>query len=374
MATIQFGGAKAGPGQKAWGQLRVVRGKKEVRLPVAVIHGLRPGKHMVVMANQHGQELNGFESIRQFVEQADPRRMKGSVFAVLSMNPRAAMLKSANWPEERHAQLVRKFGDGPYQGAPAEYRSQLNLNWIWPGKPDGLLCERIDHEVWTGAVLAPHRKADLVIDIHALALGYRTPIYAADAVSARLGVAAGIPPIVNMRWDHKVRAINTLAREAGVPTLTIEPAGQACMVPETIEETRAALVNMARFLRIMPGRLRLPEHAYIIDPWRSQFEKTRKVSYVMATAPKAGLLVPYKHQYELANKGELLCNLLDIYTGRVVRSFRAPRSGMLYHMTLGGICNKGDRLFIVSDCRTVQPAAFVRDVLSDKSAWAYPAV
>jgi len=364
MTTVRFGSAEASPGEKAWGQLHVVRGRKDVSLPVAVVHGLRPGKHLVMMANQHGTELNGFEAIRQFVEQVNPRRMKGTVFAILSMNPRAAMLRSANWPESRHASLLRTFGDGPYKGDTAQYRSPLNLNWIWPGKPDGSLAERIDHEVWTQAILAAHRQADLVIDLHALALGYRTPIFAADEAAADLGVAAGIPYIVNMRWTRDVRAINTLAREAGIPTLTIEPAGQGCIVPESVDETRVALVNMAKFLNLLPGRLELPEQAHIIDPWRSQFEKTKKASYVTVNAPRAGLLAPYKHQYDLTKKGELLCNLLDVYTGRVMHSFRAPRAGILYHMNLGGICNEGDRLFVVADCRTVCPITFVQTVLA----------
>lgn len=362
MRIIEFGSAKAAPGRKAWGQLHVVRGKKDVSLPVAVIHGARPGRHMVMMANQHGRELNGFEAIRQFVEQVNPRRMSGTVFAIPSMNPRAAMLRSTNWPEERHAQLLREFGAGPYQGVPAPYQGTLNLNWIWPGKPDGTLADRIDHEVWTKAILAPHRKADLVLDLHALELGYRTPVYAADEDSARLGVATGIPYIVNCRWSDKVRAINTLSRSQGIPTLTIEPAGQGCMVPESVEETRVALFNMAKFLKMLPGKLVLPPRAYIIDPWRSVSESLRRPTYVEVKAPCGGLLMPYKHQYDRARKGELLCNLLDIYTGKVLHAFRAPRSGNLYHMTLGGICQKDDRLFIVSDFKAVAPVVLIRRV------------
>ena len=362
MTQIRFGSAMARPGEKNLGQLHVTRGRKDVRLPVAVVHGARPGKHVVIMANQHGNELIGFEAIRQFIDQVDPRKMKGTVFAILSMNPRAAMLKSSTWPEERHALLVRKFGDGPYEGALGEYESQQNLNWIWPGKPNGLLAERIVHEVWTQAVLAPHGKASLVIDIHSLPLGFRTPIFVGEDATARFGIASGIPYIVNMRWpgSGKLKAINVVAREAGIPVITMEPEGQECIVPESVEETRVALFNMLKFLRMLPGKLRLPKKAYILDPWRSQNEKTRRPTCVIINATRAGILAPHLQQFDLVKKGDLLCELLDIYTGKILDSYRAERSGILYHMSLGGICRKGERLFVISDFKMVEPAAFIR--------------
>ena len=71
MASLEFGSAKAARGQKSWGQLRVREGKKSVRLPVVVIHGAAAGEHAVVLANQHGGEVNGIESIRRFAEEVD---------------------------------------------------------------------------------------------------------------------------------------------------------------------------------------------------------------------------------------------------------------------------------------------------------------
>ena len=49
MTRIHLGSASTGPGRKAWGQLRVAQGKKDVRLPVAVIHGAQPGPHVVMI-------------------------------------------------------------------------------------------------------------------------------------------------------------------------------------------------------------------------------------------------------------------------------------------------------------------------------------
>lgn len=126
---IQLGTAKARPGQKAWGQIHVREGRKYVRLPACVIHGARPGEHVVLLANQHGVELNGVEAIRRLCEEIDPKKLKGTVFAVPSANPRAAMLKQQAWIEDKPK---GKSADGQ-----DHYRNPYNMNFQWPGKRGG---------------------------------------------------------------------------------------------------------------------------------------------------------------------------------------------------------------------------------------------
>ena len=68
MQSIQLGTACARPGQKTWGQLGVRQGRRCVLLPVVVINGKKSGKHIVLIANQHGKEVNGVESLRRFTK------------------------------------------------------------------------------------------------------------------------------------------------------------------------------------------------------------------------------------------------------------------------------------------------------------------
>ena len=70
MNDIRLGAAKAKPGEKRWGQLLVREGKESVKLPTCVVNGIGDGEHVVVIANQHGGEINGVESIRLFCEAA----------------------------------------------------------------------------------------------------------------------------------------------------------------------------------------------------------------------------------------------------------------------------------------------------------------
>ena len=117
---LRFGSARARPGQTSWGTLRVREGRKSTRLATCVVHGARPGPHVVVLANQHGTEVNGIESIRRFCDEVDPGKLKGTLFAVASANPPAAMRALPAWTE----------GDPRTKD---NYRSKYNMNFNWPG-------------------------------------------------------------------------------------------------------------------------------------------------------------------------------------------------------------------------------------------------
>ena len=363
---VSLGSARARLGQKAWGQLFVREGKKTVRLAVGVIHGARPGPHAVLIANQHGSELNGFESIRRVVEEIDPARARGTVFALPSMNPRAAMLGQACWPEKEHARLVKAYGAGPYKDAKGEYRTGHNLNWIWPGKKGGSLAQRMIHEVWTRAVMASHRRADLLVDLHAFS--HQTPmaVFAEDGVAADLGIASGVPYVVKTRFDmHEtirvegftVVSSNTACRKAGIPSITIELSGQKSVIPESVEQGRVALLNLLRHVGVASGKPVLPKEAIVLDPWRDQAAKRAyaRPSYMPCRAEKAGVFIRHKRHYDRVRKGELVCEVADPYTGRIVQRGHAGMSGRLYSIADSGVCGRGDTLFAVSVSRSVKP-------------------
>ena len=107
MSTVAFGTAKASPGHKAWGRLDVAQNGKSTTLPAVVINGARSGRHAVFLANQHGVEVNGIESLRRFCEEVDPARVSGTIFVILSANPRAAIQGKAVCGVERRAAFRR---------------------------------------------------------------------------------------------------------------------------------------------------------------------------------------------------------------------------------------------------------------------------
>ena len=349
--TINFGTAKAAPGEKAWGRLNVKEGSKQARLGVCAINGSRPGEHVLFLANQHGTEINGVEAIRRFCEDVDPTRIKGSVFCVFSANPTAAMQSSAVWNE----------GD-KVDPKEAGYRSSYNMNFNWPAKKGGLLVQRACHEIWSRGVDAPHRKASLVVDLHCHQKP--TAVYATNAVVADLGIVAGIPIVVNTGGEGDLPTLCGESHRQGIMGICIELGGQMTLKPESIETGRRALHNLLRFKGMAPGRLSLPDSAIIEDPWRDQREAGRKFagpSFLDHVAKASGLVVPHKGDYECVRKGEVMCDVMDPFTGKVVETCRAEITGSIYNYRAKGyVVEKGEKVYTLAVTKRVKPREYVR--------------
>lgn len=370
--VIRLGTARATPGHKAWGQLLVREGRQQVQLPVAVVNGRASGNHVVVIANQHGGEINGVESVRRFVEAVDPRRLCGTVFAVPSANPRAALLLNECWPEGKDESLIAKFRDCPYlKSGQNRNNCSFNMNRKWPGRKGGLLVERMVYEIWQQAVMAPHRKAALLIDFHCHS--GNSAIYAVNPPDVELGVATGIATVIHTRQTPESAARNyctNACRKAGIFCITAELGGQRALDADSIEDGRRAVFNLLKFLGMLDGRLELPPETLIMDPWRNDIVKQKwpGPSWLPYKACHAGLvLVPgakcfHKHAYRIVHRGEIICEILDPHTGQIVEKCRAPMSGALLHLRglLKPACLVGDVIFAVCIGRRVRTTAYVR--------------
>lgn len=347
--TLRFGSAAAAPGRKAFGQLPVREGRKEASLPVCVVNGARPGRHVVILTNQHGTELNGIESVRRFCEAVDPRQMSGTVCAVISANPRAAVAGQPVWTE-----------DDPK--AEVTYSGPYNMNYVWPGRRGGKVVERAVHEIWTQAILAPHRKADFVLDLHA----HQNPtaVYADDHAIADLGVVAGIRNIVVTGRSDKVHTVNLACFREGIRCMTAELSMQGVFNGESVDCGITAIRNLLIFHGLLPGRLRLGDEAVILDPWRNDLVKGRAFaspSYMDCIARHDGLVVPFMRTYDLVRKGERIGHVVDPFTGKVVEECLAPMSGAIYNWrTVGSVCAAGGRVATIAIVRRVKPADHIR--------------
>ena len=364
--SVGFGDAHAAPGEKAWGALRVSECDKSVRLAVGVINGSSPGPHFVAMAGIHGKELNGIAAIHSFFEKINPDRLSGTIFVIPCANPRAAMMRSYAWPEDQHAELVSRHGDGPYPAALAkEDKQRLNMQRLWPGRKGGLLAERVTHEIWTRAVNASHRRADFLIDMHCYHRETPGATVLPDEAMVPFGVAAGMPNIINMRYKPETDLCTAVCRRAGVNAIIIESSGQGCVTPDSAEEGERVLLNLARYIKMLRGEPALPEQAVILDPWRDDDleGKDATTSIAFECASSAGLFIPRRQPFDVVEKGEVVGEMVDLYTGRVTQTVRAPRSGCLYSAGAGlGVCDKGTRLIGAAIYEQVSP----REILDQR--------
>lgn len=369
MAYLECGTAKARKGAKAWGQIHVREGRKRVDIPVCVVNGARDGEHAVVIANQHGTEINGVESTRQAAEDIDPKRVSGSVILIPSVNPLAAMFRGRYWPEDEKNPKPHHGGKDVSARVKAEMK-KYNMSPVWPGEKGKRLVNRIAYEVWNRAVVTPDRKASLFLDMH----GHLAPscVYASNAWVVDLAVAVGIGVALNVRSQLNRPMTNTECCRNDIACLTVELGGQHVLDPVGIEDGRRGILNLLKFWGILAGRPDYPETTVILDPWRNDSEERefRTPSYGPVTAEVRGLVVPCKDVYDWVRKGELVCYVIDPFSGQVAQECRAPFSGVLYSMYTRRhngryTCEKGDPLFAVSYARRVRTAEYVKRLDAD---------
>lgn len=367
--TISFGSASAGPGEKNRGILEVREGRKKASLGVAVVNGAREGEHAVAIANQHGGEINGIESLRLFYEQVNPRRMSGSVFLVFSANPRAAMLQNEFYPEDVDAGELKKFQGGKNREPGFDrHACPFNMNRRWPGAKGGYLVDRAVYEIWNRAILAPHRRASLLLDYHCH--GTTSSIYCSYRQDLELALVSGSPAVIFTRsgavGGHGRRYSRVACREAGIQSLTVELGGQNAMVPRSIEDGRRIIFNLLRFWGMLPENYEYyPDKTVCYDPWRNDVVKRSfaSPSYEVGRAGKEGLLVPALEDSARVRRGQLLCHVTDPFTGRVVEEHRAGMAGALLNIGRGGaVCRSNDALYTVSMARWVDPREQLKKV------------
>lgn len=96
-------------------------------LPVAVLHGARPGPRLWLSAALHGDELNGMEIIREALQGIDPKRLRGTIVAVPVVNVFGFLNQSRYLPDRRD--LNRSF-PGSAKGSLASRLAQLFLQEV----------------------------------------------------------------------------------------------------------------------------------------------------------------------------------------------------------------------------------------------------
>ena len=121
--TIAVGSLHAEPGTRVTGMVPVNVGTATLQIPVAVVHGSRPGPRVAVTAGIHGAEYVSIAALREVVHDLDPSSMTGSLVAVLTANPAGF--------------AARTIYLNPLDG--------LNLNRQFPGDRHGSPTQRLAH-------------------------------------------------------------------------------------------------------------------------------------------------------------------------------------------------------------------------------------
>lgn len=269
-------------------------------------------KRISVVTGIHGDELEGqyvcFEVARRIAEHKEC--LKGIVDIYPAMNPLGI--------------------DSITRGIPA---FDLDMNRLFPGNSEGNMTEYIAAEIMKDV-----SGSDLVIDIHA------SNIYLTEIPQIRINelhekelVPFAKEANVDFVWVHGASTVleSTFAyslNHTGTPCLVVEMGVGMRITQEYGDQLTDGIFNLMSKLGIWDGEVKESRVPIISkDP--------DDVSYLNASI--GGLFIPKVHHWETLKKGELIGQIIDPLSGKVLDDIVSPVDGILFTIREYPIVDEG---------------------------------
>jgi predicted deacylase len=265
-----------------------------VRIPIHIRRATEDGPVVFVTAALHGDEINGTGAIRQLIQDADFRLLRGSVILVPVMNLLAFDRHSRYLPDRR------------------------DLNRSFPGSTDGSLASRMARIIFDEIVF----RCDYGIDLHTAAVRRTNyPNVRGDLANPEvrwLAESFGSEIIINGKGPP-----GTFRREAcqaGCPTIIMEGGEVWKVEPGIVASATRGIKNILSNLEMLDTPVESPEHQVII-------EKSKWIR-----AERGGFLRFHIKPGDIIEKGQPLATNTTLL-GHERSTLRAPFDAVVIGMT-----------------------------------------
>jgi len=237
--TFTVGTATAQRGTTATGTIPVPAGSDSaLAIPVAVIHGARPGPVVAFVAGSHGTEYSSIVALQRLIPRIDAKALAGTVIVVPIIN-------------------IASFQQMTPHVNPIDRKS---MNGNYPGDPNGTQSQRALALV-TSQVVVP---ADVVVDLHGGDLDENLRPYSywfrggkatQDSAGLELARAFGLDHIivtdVNPAAPNAGRSLSSQALVRGKTVLVAEAGRSGVVAPSDITELVDGSLNVLGSLRML---------------------------------------------------------------------------------------------------------------------------
>jgi predicted deacylase len=318
-ATLSVGTATAARGETAKGWIEVgAASDPALRVPVAVVHGKRPGPVLALVAGSHGTEYASIVALVDLIDALDPASIAGSVIVVPIVNTPS------------FDRVVPHLN--PIDGK--------NMNRTYPGKRDGTQSERASLEITKQVV----EQSDHLIDYHGGDLDESLRPYSywnqtgrepQDRVSREMVLAFGLDHIVVSTGrpadpNASIYLENT-ASTRGKPSITVEAGHAGTVMPDDVDALVQGTLSVMRYLKMLPG-----EPAPVESPvWIGALHSV--------TADVGGVFRPQVARGTYVQKGMKVGTVTDFF-GKTLFEARAPESGVVLYVRAVPSAVKGETL------------------------------
>lgn len=302
--TMSVGSVVAKRGQKAYGELVVPPGSDAgTNIPVAVIHGAKPGKIVAFIAGSHGTEYASTVALTRLIDRIDPATLAGTVIV-------APLLNVASFEQMTvHTNPIDRKG----------------MNAGYPGAKDGTQTDRALAMVAEQIV----NPSDVIVDLHGGDLDEDLRPYsyltrtgkteqddAAKALATRFGLDHIIVRDIDVDNPASIRSLGGYALSRGKAVLIAEAGRSGTALDEDVNPLINGCLNVL-------GSLRLIDRPMAI---RANFTYVSGGSRVAAEKP--GMFFATVKRDTVVAENAVVGYTTD-YLGRKTGDVRAPVAGLV---------------------------------------------
>ncbi len=316
--SFTVGTATAQRGQRAYGVLEVPAGSDAgYDIPVAVLHGTRPGPVLAIVSGAHGTEYASIVAVQQLIDAVAPADLSGTLILVPLVN-------------------VPSFEKLTPHVNPTDNKS---MNSRYPGDLAGTQTDRASAVITRDVV----EQSDHLIDLHGGDLDENLRPYSywtvtgnqqQDQASRAMVLAFGLDHIIMSDRPKDPRASRFLENTAttrGKPSFTAEAGRSGPVVAGDV----AALVNGSlgtmRHLKMLAGAVKPVEHPVWIE------------KIVSVAADRDGVFHAAVDRDAHAAKGARIGFVTD-YLNRPLQDVLAPEAGIVMFIRAVPSLKKGDTM------------------------------
>ena len=326
-SAFTVGTASAAVGQKATGFLQVPAGSDAATsIPVAVIHGAKPGPVLALVSGLHGTEYASIIALEKLIQKLDPAQVSGTVI----------ILPLVNLPS---------FEEKVPHVNPVDGKS---MNRYYPGSPNGTQTDRASWLITKQVV----ERCDYLIDYHGGDLDENLRPYSywpksgnakQDAVTRDMTLAFGLDTIIvwsdRPRDPNASRYLDNTANTRGKPAIAVEAGDSGTVQPEDVQALVSGTLSVMRYLKMLPGAPAMQEHPVWIG----------KVDTV--SSDQAGIFYPLVQRGTWVAEGMKIGYVTD-YFGKVIYEATAPAAGVVLYICGVPSMKKGDAVANIGEVTT----------------------
>ena len=314
--TFTVGTASAARGHKVTGWIEVPPGSDAgLNIPVAVIHGAKPGPVLALVAGSHGTEYASIIALEKLILMLNAAEVSGTVIIVPLINIPSFEQKTV------HVNPVDK----------------KNMNRFYPGKIDGTQTERASYLITKQVV----EQCDHLIDLHGGDLDESLRPYSywtktgnekQDQTSREMVLAFGLDHIVvspdRPKDPQASRYLENTATTRAKPSITVEAGYAGTVETDDVNALMNGCLSVMRYLKMMSGTAATVEHPVWIE----------KIATV--TSEQTGVFYPLVKRGTFVQQGQKIGYVSD-YLANVTFEARAPVAGVVLYICAVPSMTKG---------------------------------